>query len=107
ITPDTPPRVYDTTIGKPVGMPLREAGFVRDFAFNTDGTWLVTGSERGGQVWDTETGEPIGRPLILPGVARTVAFRPRVKQVVMVGGDGAAQSWEPETGKPVGVRMLP
>jgi WD40 repeat protein len=67
---------------------------VTNFAFSTDGHWLVTASHDGVvKVWDARSGFHVADLSGHRGSVNAAAFGPDAREVVSAGADGTARVW--------------
>ncbi len=96
-------RLWDVATGRPVGEPLRHAGFVTWGGFSPDGRTALTGSEDGtARLWEVATGRAVGVPLRHPGQVVTAAFSPDGRVVLTGCKDYKARLWDAATGSLLG-----
>src|SRR5262249_17022816 len=95
-------RLWDVSLGNPLGGPLTHAGSILAVAVSPDGKRVATaGRDHVARLWDAHTGEPIGGPLPHNADVNVVAFSPDSQTLVSAGDDSSALFWHAASGKPV------
>src|SRR5882724_4769189 len=104
---DKTARLWDATIGAPIGEPMRHEDEVVDAAFSPDGARIATASkDRTARLWDAATFKPIGEPMRHEHPVEHVAFNSTGTRIVTDCGEaGLLQLWDTATGASVGKAM--
>ncbi len=100
-------QVWERSIGKPYGPPLKHREKVSAFAFGPDGKMVATGSEDGtAWLWDAASGTVHGKPLQHPGPIKSIVFSPNGKILLTWSTTNNVRLWNIATGLPLGPPML-
>jgi eukaryotic-like serine/threonine-protein kinase len=96
-------RVWDATVGRPLGSPLCHDGDIRAVALSGDGNVAMTGSgDRTARLWDARTGRPRCGPLQHEGQVLAVALDAAGTLALTGSEDRTARLWKVPGGEPVG-----
>jgi WD40 repeat protein/tRNA A-37 threonylcarbamoyl transferase component Bud32 len=99
---------WDAATGRPIGEPLRTAGWVWAVAYAPDGKTIATGGGRtagskgdincGVQFWNAASGAPVGQPLPHKKLVFGLAYHADGKMIATGSRDGV-RLWEAATGR--------
>jgi WD40 repeat protein/tetratricopeptide (TPR) repeat protein len=103
---DATARLWDTTTGRPLGLPMRHQNAVQAVAFSPDGKTVLTGSrDKTARLWEAATGRPIGLPMAHQAEVWAVAFGRDGETVLTASEDRATRLWDAATGRALGLSV--
>ncbi len=92
--------LWDAGSQRPIGLPMRHAGWISALAFSVDGSRVATGSIDGtARIWDSANGRPITEPLRLSNYVQVVAFSPDGRALATGDYNRLVQLWDAVTGQ--------